>query len=539
MAKNQIELRKEIYVEAVEYYKTHPDEFCEDVLGIRLNFYQIIMMRAAFKAKFSIFVMSRGLGKSWLSMLIVVIYCLLYPNALAGIIAPSFRQAKKVIEEKYKDSICSLSPFVEQEESRYSCNLQQAEVEFFNGSKINAFPLGSDGGKIRGARLHIVLVDEAFKVPRIIYDQVIKPMLAVKMDYQVDDKENTESNNKIILASTAGYRANWLYEVYVDWTKRLLNGDDKYFTMSLPYTVGLRVGLYDKDIIEDAKNTMLDAEFEQEYLGLFSRLVDGSWVNYDALEKCCDMLIIETCADKISEYVISIDVARISGEDNTVINVFKLQWKKGHVEASLVYIRALNGCPFQEQAENVREILRRFPNTIRIFMDTVTIGQGLSDELAKPFYCNEEETWYPPLIDRNDSEAMKNIDITKGLPLIQGIKATPEINHRCGYAIKNYVEKGWLHLYATNAGEEQEMKRGSELTLEENLLIKQTQELKAEVLNMETKGMIGNFVKFFTRYKRKDRWSALGYGLFGILQIQKEREDDDDNAEALCIVSRI
>ncbi|MEE1071211.1 MAG: terminase family protein, partial [Cellulosilyticum sp.] len=208
-----IQLRKEIYSDALQYYRVHPDEFCEDVLGIKLNLYQCVMMRAAFKYSYTSFIMCRGLGKTWLSVLILVVYCLLNPNTLAGIIAPSFRQAKQALQEKYKDSLCQLSPFLEQEEEQFVCSVQQAFVKFYNGSKITAYPLGSDGAKIRGARLHIVLVDEAAYVPRFIYEKVIKPMLIVKQGYVVGQKNDEAQGNKIILASTASYRVNWLYGV--------------------------------------------------------------------------------------------------------------------------------------------------------------------------------------------------------------------------------------------------------------------------------------------------------------------------------------
>lgn len=523
-------LKKEIYQQAIEYYRQFPDEFCEDVLEIKLNLYQCVMMRAAFRYNYSAFITCRGIGKTWLSVLILVVYCLLTPSVSAGIISPSFRQAKQALQGKYKDSLCQLSPFLEQEEKNYVCSIQQAYVEFYNGSRITAFPLGNDGSKIRGTRLNIVLIDEAAYVPREIYETVVKPMLIVKQGYKVGQKDEAQGN-KIILASSASYRFNWLYSVYVEWTKSMISGDNNYFTITLPYTVGIRCGLLDENIVEDAKRTMIEAEFEMEYLGRFPRLIDGSWIKYDDLMKCADLTKLECNGVSNFEYIMSIDVARMEGEDNTVIMVFKLRWAKDHVDADLVYIRALNGMSFSEQAANVREMLRKFPNVIRIFQDTMTIGQGLTDELAKDYYYEPEDKWYPPLIDMNDEIAMKNIDKTHAVPLIYGIKASPEINHRMGYAIKNYTEKGWLHMYPYSIEEERD------LTLEEQLLIKQSEATRMEVMNIETKGVYAGWVQFITKSKRKDRWSALGMGLYGADLIKKEREEDDETGEVLCAVT--
>ena len=97
----------------------------------------------------------RGLGKTFLSMLALVIYALLYPNSKIGIIAPSFRQGKLLIQEKYKDEFCQWSPFLVGEEQSFVCNNAKARIDFYNGSFIEAFPVGVGSGtnaaaKIRG-----------------------------------------------------------------------------------------------------------------------------------------------------------------------------------------------------------------------------------------------------------------------------------------------------------------------------------------------------------------------------------------------------
>lgn len=532
------QLRKKIYADAVLYYRKHPDRYSDEVLGITLNLYQAIMVRMAFSANYSSFIMSRGIGKTWTGVLILVLYCLLYPSISAGICSPSFRQSKSAIQQKYKDSLCRLSPMLEQEEEKYTCSVQQAEVRFYNGSKITAYPLG-DGSKIRGQRLNILLVDESAYVSKDIYNLVLQPMLAVKQGYRVGKDMSDVPENKIILATTANYRNNWMYGVYCEWTRAMLSGNKKFFTMTLPYTVGLRANLFDASIVETAKKTMIQQQFEMEWMGRFPSLIDGAWINYDDLLRCADLMNLETKGVGDFEYIMSIDVARMEGEDNTIMMVFKLRWGEDHVDADLVYIRALNGEKFETQAKNVRELLKKFPNIIEIFMDTQTIGQGLADELAKDYYNEDEDKWYPPLIDMNDDTAMANIDKTHGVPIIYGIKPCPEINHRCGYAIKRFTEKGYLHMYPENASEERYMKIGKDYSVEEQLLIKQSEATRMEVLNMETGGLAGGWMKFVTKAKRKDRWSALGYGLYGIEMLFEERKNKEDNSTAIfSVVSR-
>lgn len=483
----------------------------------------------------------RGLGKTFLAMLAIVIYALLYPNQKIGIIAPSFRQGKLLIQEKYKDELSVWSTFLQGEEENFVCNNAKARIDFYNNSFIEAFPVGVGSGtnaaaKIRGARLNIALVDEAVYVPEEIIETVLIPMLIVKSGYEVGKKDDDDDsmNNKLIMTSSAGYRFNHIYERYCKWTMEMLKEDNKkYFTMTLPWQVGVAVGLFKEDFIMQQKKTMSTDKFAMEYEGIFPKLIDGTWISYQDLVTCSDLQHIESRGVKGFEYIMSLDVARSNGRDNTIANVFKLHWYDDHVECDLVYTKSMNGVTFQKQAKEVRNILKRYPNIIRIFMDTNGLGIGLSDELAKDYYDEDEDKWYPPLIDMNNEEQMKNI--INGAALIYGIKATAEINHNMGMAIKTFTQKHWLHMYSNTTDELREV----DLSMEEEKLILEAEETRMEILNIKNKPINGSiYVKFYSTSSRKDRWSAMCMGLYGAELLRKERLDKDKKMECLISISR-
>lgn len=78
-------------------------------------------------------------------MLCLIVYALLYPGSKIGIIAPSFRQSRAVIEDKYKSIFVEESPFLAQEEESYKCSIQSAIITFYNRSYIEAYPVGAFG----------------------------------------------------------------------------------------------------------------------------------------------------------------------------------------------------------------------------------------------------------------------------------------------------------------------------------------------------------------------------------------------------------
>lgn len=532
-------LKQEIYAQALDYYRNRPDFFCEDVCGIPINLYQKIMMRAFFKYDYILFVCCRGIGKTFIAALCLVIYCILYPNTSAGCLSASFRQAKLVIQEKYYDEIRRMSPFIAAEEKDFKCNNAQAKITWYNGSKLEAFPCGIGSGanaaaRIRGSRLNLALCDEAAYISPEIIDGVLIPMLIVDSDYHVG-KERTSSDrkNKLVMTSSASYRFNHLYKRYVEWTKKMLEPNNtEYFTMSLPWQVGVNCGLFREDFIMQQKATMSKERFEQEYEGVFSRLIDGSWITYQDLIECSDLQHIETKGVNGFEYIMSLDVARVQGGDNTIINVFKLHWFADHVECDLVYTKSLNGVTFENQCKEVRGLLKRFPNVIRIFMDVMGVGKGLADELAKDYYDEEDDKWYPPLIDMNNEEQMERI--VNGAALIYGIKATAELNHNMGMAIKTFTQKHWLHMYPLSADEQRKV----DLSSEEDKLLLESEETRMEILNIRNKPISGSvYVKFFSTSHRKDRWSAMCMGLYGAQLLAKERFEKDKEMEVMVGIS--
>lgn len=519
-AKNN-KLRKAIYLDSIEYFRSHPDDFIEDVMNIKLNIYQKMLVRTFFRYDYNCWALGRGIGKTFLGMLCLCAYCLLYPGTKAGIIAPAFRQGKQAISEKYKQELCEMSPFLEQEESSYTCSTQKARIEFYNGSWIEAYPIGNDGARIRGARLHIVLVDEAAYVPKNIIDTVIKPMMVVRRGYQVGKDDSEYENNKILYASSASYRFNYLYTIFTEYVHEMIKPDNtQYFACNLPYTIGLHVGLFDEALVKQQSSQLTSMQFAMEYLAQFPKLAENAWINYDDIQACSDLDHVELKGVEGFEYVMSIDVARVEGHDNTIIDVFKLHWFSDHVEADLVYVVSMNGKTFSYQAKQVRDLLKKFPNVISIVQDTMTIGQGLSDELAKDYYDNAEQKWYPPLIDVNNEQQMKayHSGSLKGTPIIFGIRANNELNHRMGYAVKNFTEKRWLHMYPMSVEEKRD------LNSEEEKQVLEAEEARSEIINIETAGMSGGWLKFRPSSRgRKDRWSAMGMGLYRIQLIADER----------------
>lgn len=531
--KDKYKKRRKLLAKSIVSFRQCPEIFCERVLEIKLNLYQKVLLRAFFDSKYSLWVLSRGLGKTWLGALALCIYCMLYKGTFAGVVAPSFRQSKILVEDKIIKDLMERSPFLRSEISKSIVSQAEARIEFYNGSRIMAIPTG-DGTKIRGYRFHVIMADEYAQIPKEILDIVVNPMMNVKRGYEVGKTDYDDAlGNRLLITSSAYYQHNHLFHLTKQYIDEVASGNDKYFVGILDYSVGIKVGLFDDDHIEKEKKRLSALDFGMEYECIFPNLAENAWISPDDLVECSVLKHIETNGIKDYEYIMSIDVARVEGNDNTIIHILKLVPRKGYVQKQLVYTKSMNGEKFEEQARQVRLLLRKFPNTIRVFMDTNGLGVGLADELSKPFFDIEEQKEYPPLIDMNDEQAVR--EITNGIPLIFGIKPSAEINHKMGMAVKTATQKHHLKMYSVEAGDDKVMDDEA-LTLEEEMLVLEAEATRRECIMIQAKPN-GNYFKFEPVIKkgkgsRKDRWSALGFALYGAELIAEEKNKPE---KSVCV----
>ena len=524
--------KEQITAELIAYWRQRPDECSEQLLGIRLNNYQKILIRDSWNKRFVMWLLSRGLGKSWLGMLYLVLKAILYPNLLIGIVSPTYQQAKRVLLDKFEREILRDSPFLlyEFEYSNFKKSQADTSVTFYNMSRIKAVSAGqSDDSSQRGDRFHILLCDEYAQIRKEVIDRVINPSMNNKVGYKVGQKNNSNTiQNQIIIASTAFYRFNHLWNEFVIYLDNMLKGNKDYVVYTFPYQVGIDVGLFDEVFIEKERQRMSPEDFEMEYCNFFPSIGENSWIQFDDLMNCADLDCFYFKGDDKYETIISVDVAVADGGDNSCFKVGKIiPRSNGDMEVDEVRTITANGMSYEKQHDILRQLLKDYPNTKRIFMDINGVGQGLYQECTKPYWDHEDQKELPPLIAINDEEAVRNIP--NGVPLIYSIYPSIEFNHKMGVLLKTYTQKNWLHMYHDGTRENKE----SSLTLEQKAQILEAEATRREVLKIEATPS-GTYFKFGlssqlakSKAGRKDRWSALCMLIYGANMIKEEKQEEN------------
>ena len=134
----------------------------------------------------------------------------------------------------------------------------------------------------------------------------------------------------MLFTSSAYFKFNHLYQTVKDYGELISQGSEDHFVYPLDYKVGIDVGLYSSDFIENERKTQTTIDFDMEYGAKFIDLSESNWISPTELSACATENKIELNGDKEVKYVAGLDVARVSGNDNTCMKVVKLIPNEDH-----------------------------------------------------------------------------------------------------------------------------------------------------------------------------------------------------------------
>lgn len=264
-------------------------------------------------------------------------------------------------------------------------NKSERTIEFPNGGGLAVYSADSEDS-IRGEAFHLVVVEEAAKVPQSAYTDVIQPTLA---DYDGD---------LILISSPFG--KNWFYHEYVTAL-----GDGKHMAAwNAPTSANPNPNI--KRAFELARTRVPERTYRAEWLAEF--IEDGGEV-FRNVRKCAHATWQnEPITDHT--YIVSVDLGKVN--DFTVITVFDTTIR------AVVHIDRFNQIDYTLQLSRLKTLYDRFHallavierNTgemfieqarqaglsVRDFQTTLQSKQKLIDDLSVAF--EQGAISIPPII---------------------------------------------------------------------------------------------------------------------------------------------
>lgn len=389
--------------------------------GVELLEFQSLMIKAMFNVDYFLAICSRGSGKSFICAIFLILYASLNQGIKIGIIANSFRQARLLMQKILDLRLDPKARFLRQMISDKDISLKNDEwVIRIGRSQLVCLPTG-DGGKLRGYRFKVMVIDELLLLSSKLINEVIRPFLSTNTDV-TDRKKVREAeeklieqgklleedrvqwgSNKMIGLSSASYSFEYLKTMYDEYEAAVFNDkredSAKYGVFHISYEC-LPAELYDQALIASAKAQMSEAQFGREFL---SRFTDDSSGYYKMSKmKACTYLdgegqCVEAIGEKGAEYILSGDISwsESEGSDDFVFQVIKYYNETGI--GVLVHSYALPGTAMKDHIKYFHFLLKNF-NIKFIVFDFAGGVQFLSA-------ANESELF------KSDKIEIKTIDV--------------------------------------------------------------------------------------------------------------------------------
>ena len=201
----------------ISFWREYPDMFIDFLVRgnrteikdgeFKFYFYQRVFLRAAMRHQYLYAVFPRAYSKSFLSVMVLMIKCILYPRCKLFVTSGGKEQAAGIIKEKVQE-ICTLIPAFKNEidwgrgvtlEGKDYC-----KYVFKNGSYFDNIAARESS---RGKRRHGGLIEECVGVDGTILSDVIIPTMNVSrmcMDGSTHPEE--QLNKSQIYITTAGWK---------------------------------------------------------------------------------------------------------------------------------------------------------------------------------------------------------------------------------------------------------------------------------------------------------------------------------------------
>ena len=548
ISEERIRAQMPIIRQYIAYWREYPDMFVEFLCGsnpenFQLYFYQRLFLRAVMRHRYAYATFPRAYSKSFLSVLILMLRCVLFPGAHLFVTTGGKEQAAGIAREKAEE-LCKLIPGLKNEidwtRGATKASKNMVEYLFKNGSKLDIIAAQQSS---RGKRATGGLMEECILIDQTLLNEVIIPTMNV--DRRLADGSRIEEeviNKSQIYVTTAGWKNSFAYEKLIQILIQQIIEPAEAVVLGGTWRVPVMEKLLKKSFIEELKldGTYNDSSFAREYESEWSGDAENAFFSAEKFDKHRVLLQPEYeysgRSSKSAYYVLGVDVGRIGC--TTEVCVFKVTPQvQGASLKTLVNIYTYDAEDFEVQAINLKRLYYKYKARI-VALDANGLGIGLVDFMTKSQIDPETGDEWPPFgVEGGTSE--DTLELYKKIkgPEVENdalylIKANAPINTEAHTYVQTQLASGKIKLLidegqakiklmSTKAGQNMDNDKRAEQLKPFTL----TTILREQMLNLveENEG-VNIILKQSNRGIKKDKFSAFEYGLYYIKQEEDKKK---------------
>ena len=542
LSEERIRAQLPVVRQYVSYWREYPDMFVEFLCGpnpenFQLFFYQRLFLRAVMRHRYAYATFPRAYSKSFLSVLVLMLRCILYPGSHLFVTTGGKEQAAGIAKEK-SDELCKLIPGLRNEldmtRGKTKTSKDNIELIFKNGSKLDIMAARQSS---RGKRATGGLMEECILIDQTLLNEVIIPTMNV--DRRLSDGSRIEQetvNKSQIYVTTAGWKNSFAYEKLIELLIRQIIYPDEAVVMGGTWRIPVMEKLLKKSFIEELKldGTYNDASFSREYESEWSGDAENAFFSAEKFDKHRQLLQPEYeysgRTSKSGYYVLGVDVGRF--KCTTEVCIFKVTPQaQGAALKSLVNLYSYEAEDFEAQAIKIKKLFYKYKARIAA-IDANGLGAGLIDFMTKGQEDPETGEYLPPFgVEGGTSDEFnEQYKKIKGPGVEENamylIKANAPINTEAHTYVQTQLVGGKIKLLidevqaktklmTTKMGQEMDASKRADYLKPFTL----TTILREQLLNLVEDNEGTNIIlKQSSRSIPKDKFSAFEYGLYYIKQ---------------------
>ena len=527
----------------IAFWREYPDIFVEFLCGpenkenFHLFFYQRVFLRAVMRHRYAYATFPRAYSKSFMSVLILMLRCILYPGSHLFVTTGGKEQAAGIAKEK-ADELCKLIPGLMNEldmsRGKTKTSKDNIELVFKCGSKLDIMAARQSS---RGKRATGGLMEECILIDQSLLNEVIIPTMNVDRRLADGTRHEEETVNKSqIYVTTAGWKNSFAYEKLIQLLIQQIIEPNEAVVMGGSWRIPVMEKLLKKSFIEELKldGTYNDSSFAREYESEWSGDTENAFFSAEKFDKYRTMLQPEYeysgRSSKTAYYVIGVDVGRKDCTTEAVVIKVTPQ-PQGTSLKSIVNIYSWEAEHFGLQAIYLKKLYYKY-KARALVIDANGLGVGLVDFMVTDQEDPETGDFLPDFgvggatYDDWEKDFKKYKTGDTEADAMYLIKANAPINTEAHSYVQTQLSSGKIKvlidenqakvkLMSTKLGQNMDADKRAEYLKPFTL----TTILKEQMMNLVEDNEGTNIIlKQSSRGIKKDKFSAFEYGLYYIKQ---------------------
>lgn len=533
----------------ISFFREYPDLLIDFMIKddpnckFKFYFYQRIFLRCVMRHKYVYATFPRAYSKSFLSMMVLMLRCILYPNSELFITTGGKEQAASITIAKIEE-LCRLIPALDNELNRErgvtKKSKDDVEYVFKNGSKINILAARESS---RGQRRTGGVMEECVLIDGDKLNEIIIPTTNVDRLLPCGIRIPEETVNKSqVYITTAGWKDSFAYQKLIELLVQSIIDPDLVMVLGGTYETPVIEGLLNEDFVDQLKlqGTFNDSSFDREYRSIWSGDSENAFFSSEVFDKHRVLLQPEYeysgRSSKSAYYVLGVDVGRF--KCTTEVSVIKVTPQvQGSALKTLVNLYTYEAEDFEEQAIKIKKLYYKY-KARQVSIDANGLGAGFIDFMTKAQIDPDSgDTLLAFGVSGGTyPEATEQYKKIKG-PEVENdamylIKANAPINTEAHTYVQTQMSSGKIKflidemqaktkLMSTKVGQAMDSEKRAEYLKPFTL----TTILREQLLNLKEENEGVNIIlKQSSKKIPKDKFSAFEYGLYYIKQEEDKKK---------------